>query len=183
MSTATSMTAEQLLLLPDDGMRHELVSGTLTTLPPYGALHGSVVCELTLCLARHIQDHQLGVGFGAEAGFLLARDSDTVRAPDAAFVRTSRIPAGGIPQRGFFPGAPDLAVEVVSPGDTVSEVEEKVQDWLTHGTQEVWVVSPRARTVAVHSSSSGIRVFMASEHLISPALLPGFACLVAELFR
>lgn len=183
MSTTTSMTAEQLYMLPDDGLRHELIRGVLTTMAPSGAEHGGVIWDLTLRVARHIDEGGLGRGFGAETGFVLARNPDTVRAADLAFVRNERIPSTGLPRRGFFPGAPDLAIEVLSPGDTVSEVEEKVEEWLTHGAVEVWVVSPRARTVTVHRSATDIRVFTAGEMLESNTLLPGFSCRVSEIFR
>jgi Uma2 family endonuclease len=118
--------------------------------------------------------------FNADTGFLIARQPDTVRAPDIAFVGKER---GKAPLPvGYFPGAPDLAVEIVSPSDRVGDVDEQVKDWLHAGCQEVWVVSPRLETIAIHRSSTDIRVLTAQDRLESPELLPGFSCSVAEVF-
>ncbi len=117
-TTAQKLTADDLWNLSRNGVRHELVQGELRTMPPSGGEHGVTVVNLTLPLGGHVKAGQLGLVFGAETGFLLARNPDTVRAPDIAFVRRERIPATGIP-RAYWPGAPYLAVEIVSPGDTV----------------------------------------------------------------
>src|SRR5262249_4638196 len=124
MSTATQLlTADDLWRLPQDGMRHELIRGELTNMPPAGAEHGVTTMNLSTPLDKHARTNDLGRVLAAETGFIIGRDPDTVRAADVAFVSKPRIPATGIPKK-FFPGAPDLAVEVVSPSDTVSEVEE-----------------------------------------------------------
>jgi Uma2 family endonuclease len=180
-SVSQLMTADELERLPDDGQRHELVRGELRTMPPAGFDHGAKVVNLTLPLAQHVRAQQLGVVAGAETGFVLARNPDTVRAPDIAFVRQERIPAAGNP-RGFWDGAPDLAVEVVSPGDTFSEVEEKVDDWLAAGTRMVWVVNPRRRTVTVYRSRTVIAILTPNDVLDSQDFVPGFACRVADIF-
>lgn len=182
MTTISTITAEQLLDMPSDGMRHELIRGELTTMTPSGAEHGGTVGVLTLRLFQHIEDHKLGIFFAAETGFLLARNPDTVLAPDAAFISQSRIPTGGLP-KGFYPGPPDLAVEVISPHDRLTEVDEKVQEWLAHGACEVWVVNPRSRTVTLYRSLTDIRLFAANDMLVSPELLPGFSLLVGTIFR
>jgi Uma2 family endonuclease len=111
---------------------------------------------------------------------LIGQDPDTVRAPDIAFVTAARL-SEPVPQ-GYFSGPPDLAVEVVSPHDRVSEVEEKVQDWLDAGCREVWVVSPRFRRITVYRSPTDIRVLTAGDVLESAELLPGFSCRVGEVF-
>ncbi len=182
MSTEVRLvTAEELERLPNDHMRHELVRGELRTMPPAGGEHGVLVINLSAPLAVHVKGHKLGLVFGAETGFRIAKDPDTVRAPDIAFVRTDRIPAGGVP-KSFFPGAPDLAVEIVSPGDTHDEVEEKVQEWLDAGTTQVWVVSPKRRTVTVHRSATDITILTEKDDLSGGPLLPGFSCPVSEIF-
>jgi Uma2 family endonuclease len=116
----------------------------------------------------------------AETGFRISRDPDTVRAPDVAFVCAQRVPRR-IP-RGYFDGAPDLAVEVLSPEDRASEVMAKVQDWLEAGCREVWVVDPKTQTVSVHRSRNETLILHAADRLISDALLPGFSLSVAEIF-
>jgi Uma2 family endonuclease len=150
------MTAEELARLPDDGMRRELVRGELYTMPPAGWEHGSISGRLAASLIPFVEDHDLGgVGVG-DVGFILARDPDLVRAPDVAFIRKDRLPEGGL-ARGFVRGAPDLAVEVVSPNDRYGDVDEKVADWLAHGTRLVLVVNPRPRTVGVHRPDAPVR--------------------------
>jgi len=123
----------------------------------------------------------LGVVFSADTGFKIAADPDTVRAPDVAFVRRERIPASGIPKE-FWPGAPDVAVEVISLSDTYTEVEEKVVEWLAAGMCMVVVVNSRTRTVTVYYSPTEVTRLTASDVLTGGEILPGFACRVSELF-
>lgn len=177
----TLLTAEDLLARPDDRFRHELVNGELTTTALPGAEHGVIAIHLLTRVAQHVKARGLGEMLAAGAGFQIASDPDTVRAPDLAFVRRARIPESGIP-KGFWPGAPDLAAEVVSPGDTYEEVEEKVAQWLGAGTSLVWVVNPRHRTVAVRSRSDEVKILSEADELRGGDVLPGFTCAVAELF-
>jgi Uma2 family endonuclease len=179
--TTTLLTADDLARLPADGTRRELVKGELRTMPPSGGEHGAVGINIAVPLGQHVKAHQLGVVLGAETGFAIARDPDTVRAPDVAFVRKDRIPTSGIP-RSFWPGAPDLAVEVVSPGDTVFEVDEKVLEWLEAGTAQVWVINPRRRTVNVYRSPTDVTILSETDALDGGSLLPGFGCSVRDLF-
>jgi Uma2 family endonuclease len=124
MSTAShTTTADELLKLPRGKVRYELVKGELQSMSPAGSEHGAVTLRLSTLLDQFVTDRGLGLAFGAETGFLIHRDPDTVRAPDLAFVGQERIPPESPPQ-GFWPGAPDLAVEVVSPGDVVREIDE-----------------------------------------------------------
>src|SRR4051794_18024479 len=116
------MTAEELERLPDDGQRHELVEGVLTTMSPPGNEHGEIAAALTIHLGSFVQANNLGKVIG-ESGFLIKRNPDTVRAPDAAFTaRQRRAPLGRV--KGFLPIVPDLAVEVVSPNDLYNEVKD-----------------------------------------------------------
>lgn len=179
--TQTLLTADELLLLPDDGCRHELVDGELRTMTPSGSEHSVITAELARVVAAFVRERNLGLVFGAEGGFRVRSDPDTVRAPDLAFVRRERIPPSGIP-KGFWPGAPDLAAEVISPGDTYEEVDEKVAMWLDAGAETVWVINPRRKTVAVHSGDGTVRLLSADERLTGGDLLPDFACPVAEIF-
>ena len=114
---ARVVAAEELLRMPDDGFRYELVRGELRKMAPTGHVHGKVAMRLGARLDQYVDEHKLGVIYAAETGFRLASDPDTVRAPDVAFVRQDRLDLAEEPQ-GYFPGPPDLAVEVVSPGDT-----------------------------------------------------------------
>src|SRR5215213_7719256 len=116
-TTLQRSTADELFEMPDDGFRYELVKGELRKMSPAGGEHGAVIFNLSSLLGPHIKANDLGQGFGAETGFKIASDPDTVRAADTAVVRRERIPEAGIPKN-FWELAPDLVVEVISPGDT-----------------------------------------------------------------
>ncbi len=174
------MTAEQLFDLGEE-VSAELVRGALREMAPPGAEHGVVVARLAWRLVQYVQDKDLGVVLVGDVGFQLASDPDTVRGPDIAFVRKDRIPPDGIP-KGYWPGAPDLAVEVISPSDRYEDVEERVADYLSAGTHVVWVVSPARRTVTVHRPDLPPALLSVSEVLEAEDLLSGFRMQVGELF-
>ena len=175
------MTAEELLRLPDDNCRYALVRGELQRMAAAGFRHGAVIMNVAVPLGQHVKAHRLGVVCGAETGFVLERDPDTVLAPDVAFVRRERILASGLPVT-FWEGAPDLAVEVTSPGDTRPEVADKVTSWLAAGTRLVWVVDPKRVTVTMHEPDGIPRRLGESDVLEGERLFPGFRLPVAEIF-
>lgn len=144
-ATHSTTTAEQLLAMPDPG-RCELVRGEIVLMSPAGSRHGWIIAYITIRLGEAVLRLGLGRIFGAETGFILRRNPDTVRAPDVAFVRAERL-AGGLPV-GFFPGAPDLAVEVRSPGDDDEEVQAKVEEHPPRSldSHPVCADNPRTRT-------------------------------------
>jgi len=123
MTTQALLTAEDLLRLSAEGGRHELIAGELRTMSPFGEEHGGIVAVFTAYLTMYVLAQRLGRVFAAETGFLVATDPDTVLAPDVAFVRAERL---GAASSGYYRGAPDLAVEIVSPHDRYTEVDEKV---------------------------------------------------------
>jgi Uma2 family endonuclease len=168
--------------MPDDGFRYELVEGELIRMAPAGAEHGKVTVKITGPLFTHVAANDLGTVYAAETGFKLHSDPDTVRAPDVAFVSKARVELVGT-TRGYWVGAPDLAIEVVSPGDTVREVEEKVREWLEAGARMVLVVSPRLRTITVYRSLTDINVFTEKDTLDGDDVVPGFRLAVVEVFR
>lgn len=178
---ARLMTAEELFWMPDDQMRHELVQGVLTTMPPTGFEHGAVTVNVTLPVAKHVQENNLGVACGAETGFVITKEPDTVRAPDLAFVSRERVEQIGKTKK-FFPAAPDLAVEVLSPYDTVYEVDEKVEEWLNAGVQLVWIINPKRRTVTVYRSLTDVLMLTEQDELDGEDVLPGFRLRVADIF-
>lgn len=180
-TTLQRSTANELFEMPYDGFRYELVKGELRKMSPSGGEHGTVVVNVTLLLGQHVKTNKLGVCCGAETGFKIASDPDTVRAPDLAFVSTGRMPEGGVPKK-FWPGVPDLAVEVVSPGDTYNEVEEKVEQWLAAGARAVWVCNPKRRSVWVYRSMTDVTHLSEGDELDGGDVVSGFRCKVSEIF-
>jgi len=182
MSTAEKITtADELLHLPRGQLRYELVEGELHTMSPAGSEHGAIGMELGMRLAHFIREHSLGRAFCAETGFKIGQNPDTVLAPDVAYVRQSRLDKIGLP-KAFFPEAPALVVEVASPSDTIEEVDTKIRRWLAAGVELAWVINPSGRTVTVYRALDNIQVLTEKDTLSGEAVVPGFECLVADLF-
>lgn len=173
------LTIEEFERLPDDGWRMELVRGHVVREPPTGFEHGDVAFRMGSVLMRFVDEHALGKVVGTEAGFVLFDEPPTVRAPDIAFVREERL---GFDPKRFAPLAPDLAVEILSPSNTVSEIQDKVLDYLDAGTCLVWVADPNSRTVTVYQSRNTIQLLTADDEIDGADVLPGFRCKVSELF-
>ncbi len=183
MSTMTQfITAEELSQRPDDGFRYELVKGELKKMAPAGYKHGRMAMLLAIPLGTYILKNNLGMVYAAETGFTIARDPDTVRAPDVSFVRREVIEKLGEPDEAYWPGAPDLAVEVISPNDTYTEVEEKVFDWIEAGTRMVIVVNPRKKAVTVYRSFTDVKVLTENDTLDGADVIPGWQIAVKDLF-
>ena len=182
VTTTRPMTAEALLDMPGDGFRYELIRGELKKMPPTGYAHGKYELSIGASLAAHVKANGLGDTCGGETGFLLESNPDHVRAPDVAFVRRERAEViGDVP--GFFPGAPDLAIEIISPNDRYSEVEEKVEDWLGAGTLAVIVVDPRRRSVKINRSLMDAVVLTEADTLAVEHIVPGWRMLVKDIFE
>jgi Uma2 family endonuclease len=179
MPPATLMTAEELLRLSLPNKRTELVKGELVVREPVGYRHGAVVMNLTLALGNFVHAHRLGRLLAAETGFKLFTNPDTVRAPDVAFIRSERVPEPA--PAGFAAMAPDLAVEVLSPDDRPGAVLEKVGDWLNAGVRLVWVIDPQRGLVRVYRADGTETLLAAGDALDGEAVLPGFACRVADV--
>jgi Uma2 family endonuclease len=181
VATRTLTTsAEELWDLPHDGMRRELVEGRLLVMSPAGFEHGRVAATANRLLSVHVHATGTGVTLAAETGFLLASDPDTVRAPDVAFVARARVEAAGRTVR-FWPGAPDFALEVVSPGDTLQEVLAKAQSWLAAGTKAVLVLDPAERAATVYRAGRDPQTSTDGELDLSDAV-PGWRVSVAGFF-
>ena len=168
------MTADELLHVRIPDKRVELVRGRLVVREPAGLRHGRVAMELARLLANYVDDRGMGRVYAAETGFTVARDPDTVRAPDVAFIRQDRLPD---PEPLGFPDlAPDLVVEVLSPGDRPGEILATVADWLSAGTRLVWVVDPLRRVARVYRQDGSETIVGAERALEGEEVLPGFAC-------
>jgi len=183
MTTPTKQritTAEELFSLPDDGYRYELVRGELRKMAPSGSEHGDISADIHGSLHPYVRANNLGRTRIAEPGFILERDPDSVCAPDIAFVRQERIKAIGKTTR-FWPEAPDLAIEVISPNDRYSEVNEKIADYLAAGTRMVVVVNPRNRTVNVHTPDGAITLKL-GDTLDGGDVVPGWQMPLSDIF-
>lgn len=178
---AGMMTAEELLDMPDDGYQYELVRGELRKMAPAGARHSNIGIRVGTSLNFHVMANNLGTGFGADGGFLLESNPDTVRAPDVAFVRRERMEEVGLVD-GYWPGPPDLAVEVISPSDRYTEVAEKVEEWLKAGTRMVVVVDPRRKVATVHRSGQEPVTLAEGDVLDGDDVAPGWRMAVGDIF-
>ena len=169
------MTADELLGLADDGWRYELVRGELKRMSPSGARHGEVAARIIICLGGHVQERKLGTVYASETGFRIAHNPDTVRAPDAAFVRAERLTRTA----SFFEGPPDVAIEVVSPNDSYTEVDEKTAEWLRAGVRVVIIVDPRTRRVNIHRANGATP---ATDGIEIDDAIPGWRMSLADIF-
>lgn len=174
-------TADELFQMPNDGVQRELVHGELREMTPGGHDRGYLAFDLGMLIGQHVKAHGLGRMYAAETGFKVDTDPDTVLAPDVAFVAKERVGLGaGV--RGFFPAAPDLAAEVISPNDRYSDVAEKVDQWLAAGTRVVLVVDPRTRSVSAHRASRPVLRLSGADAINLDDVIPGFSVPVRALF-
>lgn len=179
-STEPLLTADQFAALPGDAddSRLELVRGRVVREPPPGPEHGWLDVRLAARLLGFVEAAEAGVVL-SNTGFVLATDPDTVRGPDIAFVSRERMPSLG---RKYWRMAPDLAVEILSPSNSASEIQEKVLEYLAAGARLVWIVDPARRTVTVYKSARDIRILAVGEDLTADEVLPGFRLPLASLF-
>ena len=172
-------TAEELLLMPE-GTHGEIVEGVYVPLTAPGGVHGLVASRIGRVVGNFVDAHGLGATFGAETAFRLTRNPETVRCPDFAFIVAERIEA--VLRVGANEGAPDLAVEVLSPSNTPAEMSRKLAEYFRHGARQVWMVDPDTRPVAVHTAA-GLPRFLEGDNVLDGGeLLPGFSTPIAAFF-
>ncbi len=182
MTVKQLVTAEELWEMPEKpGVRYELVEGALVEAPGAGALHNLIVGLLYKLIDTFVTERDLGLAFSDNTSYILRRHPDLLRIPDVSFVSWERIPEEGVPE-GYWPFAPDLAVEVVSPNDRAEDVRDKVREYLAAGTRLVWVLWPKHQSVTVHSPGGASRDLGPEAELDGGDVLPGFRAPVAELF-
>lgn len=172
------MTADEFAKIDDWSHRHELIKGELLTMPPPKFLHGRVAANLIMILGQYVKANRLGE-VCAEGGYHIERDPDTVLGPDVSFVALDRT---GEPEESYYPGPPDLAIEVISPGDRRGQIERKLGLWLEAGARSIWHVNPRRRTVEVISSTGERRTLHENDELVDDTV-PGFRVRVSEIFE
>jgi Uma2 family endonuclease len=179
MALATKLvTAEELLVMPTpEGMLTELIDGEVKTMSPAGFQHGDIAMLVGESLSAYARQRGLGKVAAAETGFILRRSPDTVRAPDVGFVRKERL----VQTEGYFPGPPDLAVEVIARSDTYSEFNAKVLDWLRSGARLI-VVDPSQQSAAMHRSLTETQRVDIDGALDGGDVVPGWTLPLRELF-
>ena len=182
MTTAKKLlTADDLLAIPDDGMRRELIHGELIEMPPASDDHGFVGNEASWRMSSFIHQHGLGRGRMAETGFWIEVDPDTVLAPDYAFISYERM-ADRPQSRGYAQVIPDLVMEVFSPNDRQSQMDRKIRLWLDAGVRSVLVVYPAIQEIYAHHDHGSVQRFCMDDTLALDPVLPGFSCPVADIF-
>jgi len=184
MAIKARLTAQDLWKLGEGDTRRELVNGEVVEMSPVGGVHGRVTTRICRRLAEHVERHGGGEVLVGDVGFVLdlPHDPERVRAPDVAFVTTSRLPEGRLPV-GFLRGAPDLAVEVLSPSNSPGDVHQKVRDYVDAGARLVWVVASEATTATISRADGSARLLRETDHLDGEDLLPGLSIPLAEVFE
>lgn len=180
-ATVEPLTLKEFQRFPDDDPdRLELVRGRVVREPPPGARHGDIAHRIGRILGNFVADGDLG-RVADHAGFLLSEDPPTVRQPDLAFVPRESVPDEG-PPIGYWRVPPALAIEVVSPANTIIGMREKIRDYFDAGSREVWIVDPTGETVTVHTSPRDVRILTIGDRLEGGEILSGFTLELAELF-
>jgi Uma2 family endonuclease len=176
-------TEAELQALPEDGCIHEVVDGRLIMSPKNNFQHGDIASRLFLALGNHAQQHRLGLVLDSSTGFWMRNRN--CRAPDISFISRDRVKALGFKPstQSFFPGAPDLAIEILSPGNTHGEINGRLKDFFESGARLVWIIDPNARRVEVCSAADQRRVIGGEGNLEGGQVLPGFRYSVADLFK
>ena len=179
------MTADDLLALPDNGNRHELVRGELIEMPSPGVMHGIVLNNFGWLIGGFVRRNSLDFVSTSEVGIYIEQDPDTVRAADYALISRRRI-AAPIPPRGYVFGlVPDLVVlvvEVVSPDYRATAVESKTRMWLDAGVRLVLTAYIGEQIVVASRDDGTIQQFGVNDTLVGEPILPGFTCPVADIF-
>jgi Uma2 family endonuclease len=142
---------------------------------------GSCQARITTLLGIFLNEHPIA-SIATHAYITLARNPDTVRAPDISVVRNDRYPRDYVDSP-IFEVAPDLAIEIRSPTERAGILRSKIRDYLDAGTTVVWVVEQRKRTVTIHTAGAPPRVVQGAERLTGDQVLPGFSCTLDEVFR
>jgi Uma2 family endonuclease len=181
VGTQKLITAEEFARMPDppDGSQQELVRGVIVTMPPPKAFHGVCCAKIVRRLGNFVDEHALGTICCNDTGFLMERDPDSVRRPDVSFWKRERL--SKLPEE-YIDIPPDLIVEVVSPGDHYSRVQNKVRHYLSRGVPLIWVVDPEDRSATVYRPGIQGPMLTEGDTLSGEEALPGFSCLVRDLF-
>jgi Uma2 family endonuclease len=172
-------TVDDLLQMPKDGYKYELVDGEIVA-SPAGMYHSEVAVNIAVLLSNFVRKHPVGKVYGMDVGIHLP--SDNVRSPDVTFVRTEKLPGGKSPVS-YGELVPDLVVEVLSPNDRMRQMADKIGEYVENGVPLVWVVDPAQATVTVYRSLTDTQRLSSGDTLSGEPVLPGFSCRVSEFFE
>jgi Uma2 family endonuclease len=176
-------TEEDLQALPEDGFIHEVVDGALVMSPKNDFFHGRICTRLSAALHHFVVEHRLGAVLDSSTGFWMKNRN--CRAPDISFITRERLTRLGFKPstRKFFPGAPDLAVEILSLNNTRAEIDKRLSDFFASGTQLAWIINPELEAVEVCHSLDKRALTGSGAQLDGEQLLPGFTFPIADLFK
>ena len=177
---ANAVTAEDLLAMGPKGRWLELYQGEVRAVSPANVRHGDIAGQIGMILRQYVSPRKLGRVI-IEGGYILARNPDTVLGPDVSFLRQSRVPEAGLPEK-FFEGHPDLAIEIISPTNPRGELRRKLKTYLDHGTELAWLVDPNAQTVDIHRPNQPVRRLKRTEVVTGEDVIAGFSVVVSEFF-
>lgn len=178
----TVWTDEAFMALPQDGNRYEIVQGELLNMGNSGALHGYIAVVLSAALFAVVNSQKLGIVFDSSTAFKMKNGNR--RAPDVSFFAKARLQGLTTLPTGFLEGAPDLVVEILSPGNTVAEMHDKLIDYFENGSRLVWIVHPTEHYILVyHSAQEPDRLVKSVDLLDGEEVIPGFTLPVANLFQ
>jgi Uma2 family endonuclease len=180
ISTKRHWTDNELMALPKDGRKYELIEGELL-MSPVGRSHSVICVRLLILLTTFVQKKKLGEVYDSSMGFRLSRD--LLLSPDVSFVSHARLKAIMVSPEKFLYGAPDLAVEVLSPGDPLHMIERKLEKYFQYGARTAWVVDPRRKTITVHTLDEVSKLSRQNQTLDGGDALPGFRCRVRQVFE
>jgi Uma2 family endonuclease len=172
---------DAFMALPKDGHRYEVVNGELVDMGNSGMEHGYVACILVALLTTWVQQNKLGAVCDSSTAFTLKNGNK--RSPHVSFVSKERLKGLKRPPRGFFQGSPDLAVEILSPNNTVEEIHDKIVECFENDTRLIWVIHPDEKYVLVYHSPEPDRLLRSQDALEGEAIVPGFSMAVSELFE
>lgn len=180
---AAEWSEAKLQSLPENGFTHEVVNGELILSPKDNWFHGRICTRLIIALGNFAREHRLGAVLDSSTGFWMFNRN--CRAPDVSFVPTRRLQSLGFKpaERRFFPGAPDLAIEILSPNNTRAEIDSRLKDFFASGTQLAWVIDPENETAEICHSPTDRRLLGPGALLAGEQLLPGFQLPLADLFK
>ena len=178
MKVKSPATVDDLIKMPKDGNKYELVGGEIVA-SPAGMYHSEVSTRIAYLIQSYLERFPLGKVYGADVGIQLP--DGNLRSPDVTFVRMEKLPGGESPGT-YGVLVPDLAVEVLSPNDSAREVAEKICEYLQCGVPQVWLVNPEERSVTIRRSLSDTQRLTGDDTITADPVLPGFSCRVAKFF-